>query len=93
MGRAPRIKDTLPDFRESSRVTRHSRVFRKLTGSQRTPGKWGVTICGNHPGGRTLAHKVHTQGYYWPTMKSDAADYVRKCDWFQQKAPVLRSPT
>ena len=21
-------------------------------------------ICGNHPGGRTLAHKAHTQVYY-----------------------------
>ena len=21
-------------------------------------------ICGNHPAGRTLAHKAHTQGYY-----------------------------
>ena len=21
-------------------------------------------ICGNHPGGRTLAHRAHTQGYY-----------------------------
>ena len=37
-------------------------------------------ICGNHPGGRTLAHKAHTQGYYWPTMRSEAANYVRKCD-------------
>ena len=37
-------------------------------------------ICGNHPGGRTLAHRAHTQGYYWPTMKSDAVDYVKKCD-------------
>ena len=27
-------------------------------------------ICGNHPGGITLAHRAHTQGYYWPTMKS-----------------------
>ena len=43
LGRAPRTKETLPDFREKCRVTRHSRVFRGLTGSQRTPGKWGVT--------------------------------------------------
>ena len=42
MGRAPRTKETLPDFREKCRVTRHSRVFRGLTGSQRTPGFWGV---------------------------------------------------
>ena len=37
-GRAPRTKETLPDFREKCRVTRHSRVFRGLTGSQRTLG-------------------------------------------------------
>ena len=37
-GRAPRTKETLPNFREKCRVTRHSRVFRGLTGSQRTPG-------------------------------------------------------
>ena len=43
LGRAPRTKETLPDFREKCRVTRHTRVFRGLTGSQRTPGFWGVT--------------------------------------------------
>ena len=43
LGRAPRTKETLPYFREKCRVTRHSRVFRGLTGSQRTPGFWGVT--------------------------------------------------
>ena len=43
-GRAPCTRETLPDFRESCRVTRHSRVFRGLTGCQRTPGFWGVTI-------------------------------------------------
>ena len=50
-------------------------------------------ICGNHPGDITLAHRAHTQGYYWPTMRSNAADYVRKCDQCQRLAPVLRSPT
>ena len=43
LGRAPRTKETLPDFREKCRVTRPSRVFRGLTGSQQTPGFWGVT--------------------------------------------------
>ena len=38
LGRAPRTKETLPDFREKCRVTRHSRVFLGLTGSQQTPG-------------------------------------------------------
>ena len=45
LGRAPRTKETLPDFREKCRVTRHSRVFRWLTGSQRTPG-FGVSQLG-----------------------------------------------
>ena len=38
LGRAPRKKETLPDFPERCRVTRHSRVFRGLTGCQRTLG-------------------------------------------------------
>ena len=43
LGRAPRIKETLPDFLKWRRVTRHPLVFRRLTGSQRTPRVWGVT--------------------------------------------------
>ena len=43
LGRAPRTKETLPDFREWCQVTRHPRVFRGLMGCQRTPGFWGVT--------------------------------------------------
>ena len=43
-GRAPRTKETMPDFCEKCRVTQHSRVFRRLTGSQRTPRFWGVTL-------------------------------------------------
>ena len=44
LGRAPRTKETLPDFLKWRRVTRHLLVFRGLTGSQRTPRVWGVTI-------------------------------------------------
>ena len=47
LGRAPRTKETLPDFREKCQVTRHSRVFRGLTGSKQTPGVWGVTKMPN----------------------------------------------
>ena len=49
-------------------------------------------MCGNHLGGRTLAHQAHTQGYYWLTMKTDAADYVKKCDPCQRMSPILKSP-
>ena len=44
LGRAPRTRETLPDFCELCQVARHSRVFRGLTGSQRTPQFWGVNI-------------------------------------------------
>ena len=37
LDRASHTKETLPDFREWCRVTRHLRVFRGLTGCQRTP--------------------------------------------------------
>ena len=49
-------------------------------------------ICGNHPGGRTLAHRAHTQGYYWPTMKSKAVDYLKICDPCQKMSPILKFP-
>ena len=38
LGRAPRTKESLPDFLKWYLVTRHPLVFRMLTGSQRTPG-------------------------------------------------------
>ena len=43
LGRAPRTKETLPDFLKWRLVTRPPLVFRGLTCSQRTPGFWGVT--------------------------------------------------
>ena len=44
LGRAPRTKETQPDFLKWHRVTRRPLIFRGLTGSQRTPGFWGVTV-------------------------------------------------
>ena len=44
LGRAPRTKETLPDFLKWRRVTRRRLVFCGLTGSERTPGFWGVTF-------------------------------------------------
>ena len=42
LGRAPRTKETLPDFLKWRRVTRHPLVFCGLTGCQRTPEIRGV---------------------------------------------------
>ncbi|XP_074330359.1 uncharacterized protein LOC141667658 [Apium graveolens] len=37
-------------------------------------------ICGQHLGGRTLAHKITWLGFHWPTMLADVKAYVKKCD-------------
>ena len=37
-------------------------------------------ICGSHTGGRSLAHRVMTQGFWWPKMQRDAVKYVKRCD-------------
>ena len=44
-------------------------------------------VCGNHVGGRSLAHRVMTQGFWWPQMQKDVVKYVRKCERCQKHAP------
>ena len=49
-------------------------------------------ICGSHTGGRSLAHRALTQGYWWPNMQREALEYVRKCDQCQQFTPSIHQP-
>jgi ribonuclease HI len=49
-------------------------------------------ICGSHMGGRSLAHRVISQGYWWPYMQVDAVKYVRECDKCQRFAPMIHQP-
>ncbi|XP_059638670.1 uncharacterized protein LOC132280937 [Cornus florida] len=37
-------------------------------------------VCGNHSGGRSLAHKAMIQGYFWPNMSRDAEEFTRRCN-------------
>ena len=46
-------------------------------------------ICRSHTGGRSLAHKAITQGYWWPNMQRKAQEYVKKCDQCQRFAPSI----
>ncbi|XP_074300273.1 uncharacterized protein LOC141631510 [Silene latifolia] len=48
--------------------------------------------CGNHTGGRSLSNKTLRQGYFWPTMRKDAIDYVKKGEECQRHAPVSHQP-
>ena len=43
-------------------------------------------ICVSHIGGRSLAHRALTQGYWWPSMQKASQDYVKKCDQCQRYA-------
>jgi hypothetical protein len=36
--------------------------------------------CGVHAASRTLVGKAFRSGFYWPTMKNDAAELVQKCE-------------
>nr|XP_017225332.1 PREDICTED: uncharacterized protein LOC108201552 [Daucus carota subsp. sativus] len=49
-------------------------------------------VCGQHLGGRALAHKVTRLGFYWPDMLKHAQDYVKRCDRCQRFAPIVRQP-
>lgn len=48
--------------------------------------------CKNHSGGRSLAHKVFTQGYFWSNMAREAKEYVRRCDKCKRHANVPHQP-
>ena len=43
-------------------------------------------IYGSHTGGRSIAHKTITQGYWWPNMQKEALEYAKKCDQCQRFA-------
>ncbi|XP_056688345.1 uncharacterized protein [Spinacia oleracea] len=49
-------------------------------------------LCSSHIGGRALAEKALRIGYYWPTLKEDALDLVKRCDKCQRFAHLIRRP-
>ncbi|XP_022846206.1 uncharacterized protein LOC111368947 [Olea europaea var. sylvestris] len=51
-----------------------------------------MKICGNHQGAASLAFKTLRQGYYWPSMKEDAKDLVRKCNACQRHGNLIHIP-
>ncbi|RDX62562.1 Pro-Pol polyprotein, partial [Mucuna pruriens] len=49
-------------------------------------------VCGTHVGGRALAGKIARAGYYWPSLKADCMDYVKRCDTCQRFASTHQAP-
>ncbi|XP_077216011.1 uncharacterized protein LOC143850671 [Tasmannia lanceolata] len=49
-------------------------------------------IYGEHLGGKALTIKVLLRGLYWPTLRRDALDLVRKCERCQKFSPTIYQP-
>ncbi|VFQ64011.1 unnamed protein product [Cuscuta campestris] len=49
-------------------------------------------ICSAHQGAFTMSRKVTLQGYFWPTIIRDCAEYVRKCKVCQEFQRVPGRP-
>ncbi|XP_057426101.1 uncharacterized protein LOC130719494 [Lotus japonicus] len=49
-------------------------------------------VCSSHIGGRYLAVKVLRAGFYWPTIKKDCLEYVKKCSKCQVFSDIHRAP-
>ena len=49
-------------------------------------------ICGSHIGGRSIAHRAITQGYWRPNMQKEALEYTKKCDQCQRFTPNIHQP-
>jgi hypothetical protein len=47
---------------------------------------------GHHLGGKLLARKSLRAGYFWPTMNSDSAEYVKRCRKCQEHSPLTHIP-
>nr|KYP34315.1 Retrovirus-related Pol polyprotein from transposon 412 family [Cajanus cajan] len=49
-------------------------------------------ICGMHSGARTTVSKLLRAGYYWPTMNTDCATFVKKCQSCQKHSNLIHQP-
>ncbi|CAL9019593.1 unnamed protein product [Prunus brigantina] len=49
-------------------------------------------ICGSHSGARSLPHKAIRQGYFWPSLHTDAQAFTQKCDKCQRFANIPQLP-
>ena len=50
-------------------------------------------ICGQHMDSQSFSYKALRQGYYWPKMKKDYADFVRKYDKCQKFSKTTHQPS
>lgn len=49
--------------------------------------------CVSHQGRRTIVGKALTASYYWPTLKSDAHELIKRCPSCQIHSDIRRAPS
>ncbi|CAN1215297.1 Gag-Pol polyprotein [Linum perenne] len=49
-------------------------------------------VCGTHLGTRSLERNLIYQGFYWPTMRKEAGDLVKKCHKCQEFSSYHKLP-
>ncbi|KAJ4818482.1 Pol-polyprotein [Rhynchospora pubera] len=49
-------------------------------------------ICGSHQSPYTIDKRIEREGYFWPTMRKDMIDVVRRCERCQYHSRVSRRP-
>ena len=47
--------------------------------------------CGKHQGGKKLHERLLAVGYYWPSMKRDATEFVKCCHTCQTHANLIHT--
>lgn len=78
-----------------------SRPFLRCLGPKaalKMMAKMYESFCGNHLGGRSMAHRIRLQGIYWPTVKGiyrmrDSEKYSRECEQCQRFALLHHVPS
>uniref|UniRef100_A0A2N9H7S0 RNA-directed DNA polymerase n=1 Tax=Fagus sylvatica TaxID=28930 RepID=A0A2N9H7S0_FAGSY len=99
---AAEIQNQCPTCQFHSQQRRGGTLFRKgfhgeplrclsLSESQMVMKETHAGECGEHQGKKRLYQCLLTLGYYWPTMKKDAADFVKTCHTCQVQANLIHT--
>ncbi|KAJ3685541.1 hypothetical protein LUZ61_014705 [Rhynchospora tenuis] len=49
-------------------------------------------ICGSHQGMKSLINRIIRAGFYWPTLRRDVEEFIRRCEKCQLHSRIPRQP-
>ncbi|KAJ3705468.1 hypothetical protein LUZ61_009173 [Rhynchospora tenuis] len=49
-------------------------------------------ICGSHQGMSSLSNRIIRAGFYWPTLRKDVEEFIRRCEKCQFHSHIPRQP-